>query len=229
MIENGDLRVAVREFSQDFQAARLFSVFDGENARNLLGQLERLDAEDAEIRAPLRNILEGLKTEVKRFDRRNDARNGISAARWCLEHQLYQQCATILRETLAALLLAETEPEFAAPQNSDAWLERQHMYVELLGVEKKTGETWPDAIERRFPGRKDEPWVKNAIAQPLFDKIKPAYERIADLRNDLNHAGIRKRPFTQKNIADKLKRDLLLIEKALEELQEHKPSAESGD
>lgn len=222
MIENGDLRVAVRKFSQDFQAARLFSVFDGENARNLLGQLERLDAEDAEIRAPLRNILEGLKTEVKRFDRQNDARNGIAAARWCLEHQLYQQCATILRETLAALLLAETEPEFAAPKHSKEWIERQSLYVDLLSVWRKSKEEWRGALAER----KDEPWVEKALNSPLFDKIKTPYDNIKGLRNDLNHAGIQKQFDSHETIIKNLRKNLEKIEQAL---QANKPVGESGD
>jgi CRISPR-associated Csx2 family protein len=140
--------------------------------------------EDLTILKPLRPLLHQLEPALAPF-RGEEIADGLAAARWCLNHQLYQQGYTILLETMITFV-----------------------------VNKAIGKDGRDEVERTLVNqcktiiKNDIPeskWLSPAcddtlVTQRMIAWMKPqqdlleGLQNLSDTRNDLNHAGQNDKP-----------------------------------
>lgn len=139
---------------------------------------------DLTILKPLQPLIHQLEPALAPF-RGEEIADGLAAARWCLNHQLYQQGYTILLETMITFV-----------------------------VNKAIGKDGRDEIDRTLVNqcktiiKKNIPkpeWLSPAgddtlVTQRMIAWMKPqpdlleGLQNLSDTRNDLNHAGQNDKP-----------------------------------
>ncbi len=136
------------------------------------------DSQAIDLIPPMKPLMEKIHRVIDRFSD-HDIRNGIQAARWCMEHNMVQQGFTILQEILITGLVKAAGADI---------------------VNKKIRNIVNPAA--RFAGRETDhaQWDGSAAEYPeITKKIIEIYQnnkqllslmnRLTDSRNDINHAG----------------------------------------
>lgn len=167
-----------------------------ETARRLQSQLA--DIERTDLLPPFKPLFSIINEKLKGFSG-NPVRDGLQAAKWCLDHRLIQQGFTILNEVLLS-----------------------HVLVQSLGKLET------DEKMRRLPGQaaaiiakkiteQEEEWEKSAkeyrdLTLKVIDYLSrntstnEMLTKIRDIRNDINHAGMRENAIIPKNFDRALKK-----------------------
>ncbi|MGD9819244.1 MAG: TIGR02221 family CRISPR-associated protein, partial [Desulfomonilaceae bacterium] len=141
-------------------------------------------AKSTEISPALVPLLEQLEDRLQVFSG-HAVEDGLKAVEWCLEHYLVQQGYTILREFMISQVCAWLEVD---PYDFD-----QRERIE--GLIKHDVKMW-----QKEQDRKSRVKVTLDIQEPPYEifRQKPEllvmFSKILPLRNDINHAGIRKDP-----------------------------------
>jgi len=136
-----------------------------------------------ELIPALSPLLGSVQTKLEEFVG-DEVRDGVAAARWCLEHNLIQQGFTILQETLVSYLIHQIGEESKLVKN-------RKIATESLGIVKR------NLAEKFWQGEaaKDVEKTRKFVAllgsrqdlQAFF--LGPSFERLKEFRNDLNHGG----------------------------------------
>ncbi|SHK23531.1 MULTISPECIES: TIGR02221 family CRISPR-associated protein [Desulfatibacillum] len=166
---------------------------------------ERLnDCKKVDVQAEMIPLLEKVETRMAPFA--GDAtRDGVAAARWCLDHSLYQQGFTILSETLVSHVAAEAglNPEERKDRiiaNQAAKIFKDNLLEDLWKPEARSNAEKTKKCLAFFDG-----------SEGLADKIL----ELAGLRNDINHAGFTQSAMPPRSVESKLKNILEDVESAL--------------
>jgi hypothetical protein len=111
--------------------------------------------------------------------------DGIAAAKWCAEHNLYQQSYTILSETMTTFVVNKAIGKDGRDEN-DRTLVNQCKTI----IKKDLPESdWrPPASDEKFNTQRMIAWMK-----PQQDLLE-GLQNLSDTRNDLNHAGQNDKP-----------------------------------
>ena len=130
-------------------------------------------------------ILKGIDATIETFDDNSNMKNGLSAAIWCYKNGLYQQSATLLEESIVSIICERNSLPFD---------------------DRSMRELVNSAFMIKFTGLDESLWSKNCIMNKdtmrilLADEILcekellRLFDMISKLRNDYNHAGMRKVP-----------------------------------
>jgi len=153
--------------------------------------------------SPLNPVLAKIRESFEPFDSNENVKNGFSAAKWCFENGLIQQATTILQEAVVSYCC----PKFGISIDDD-----------------KRRESVNSAFLIQFQGLPEEKWIvkedrkailRRMLREPLFNdrRIVDLYHNLDEVRNDLNHSGMRstKEPLTPESIRRN-------IQKCLDEL-----------
>ena len=108
--------------------------------------------QQAALVPPLVPLLEKIRERTAGFSGTNEISDGISAARWCLEHNLIQQAYTILQETVVSFFLIKAEGGL----NDSQSVEKRAMVTGAASLLAKKMES----AEGRFPAGQEELWQK---------------------------------------------------------------------
>ncbi len=150
--------------------------------------------EQAAFSPPFTPVFDKLKTEISRFPG-DDMRNGIQAARWCLEHNLVQQAYTILLEFLVS--------HFIRQMGKDPYNDRKLREItgQAIAIYCKNipCEKWKEPA-KSHKEKIDE--IYRVCTQNK--KLVHDFPDINDKRNDMNHAGIRDNPAKSKTLKTQL-------------------------
>lgn len=173
---------------------------------SLIAQLEELDDF---LLPPMRPVLEKLRDQFKGFQDA-DILNGIRSARWCLDHKMVQQGITLLQETVVSQLSQDSRlNEITHEDEHQQIVERRKFVSALLNVSGKKIEPdkWREGLERRM-----------SLARILhleWAELAEAYERLSEVRNDINHGGTSKNARKPKDIEKVFSESLVFFEKRL--------------
>lgn len=133
------------------------------------------------VKPPFGPLLERLRERIAQFDGKNVVKDGLRAAKWCLEHNLIQQGFTLLQETVYTHLLSQAG-EHPPPHKREI----REVAGQALKIhrEKLRQENWKDSASKN---RELTDKIVAAIKRsPLLSGVM---DKLSAKRNDLNHAG----------------------------------------
>jgi len=195
---------------------------DGGIFRQLAGwfnDYELNSFQEGEFKA-LQPLLKNIQEKYEAFRTENSFENGLIAARWCFDNQMYQQSITFLQESLVTYytekvgLHPEIEEERAVvefklkslierkddksldSEVSPMWIDRfesmNQRRKESFAKSIESGRPVPEIVLAKYDydGQKGED-IKSKINE-IPESVQHLYQKITELRNDMNHAGFLK-------------------------------------
>ncbi|MBL7815770.1 MAG: TIGR02221 family CRISPR-associated protein [Saprospiraceae bacterium] len=142
---------------------------------------------------PLKPILEKINAELQPFQS-DDILNGFRAIEWCLNHKLYQQGITLMREAIVSYIGHKLGLDFSN-KNERAIVEKAF----TIQLQKLPPHPTPQIVQkalRQFTpprGLSAEDFVNGitlVCRNPTFRALHPIYTEISyEYRNDINHGG----------------------------------------
>ena len=150
---------------------------------SLRKNIKQLEDSDYVPPEPFQPVFKQIKDQMGRF-KGNPILDGISAARWCLDHSLIQQGYTILQETLVSYFILKIGQNQENPEYREIAGQSVTIYLGKLDRTKwKKASADNEKITREL--------LKFYKGRNELIKI---FRNISKDRNDLNHAGHNKNP-----------------------------------
>lgn len=185
---------ALEDVVGDMNTCRGISILSGANFAELLKCSDQLKEVIIE---PMRPVIERLKCSFRDFTPSQNIKNGYAAAKWCFDNQLYQQSLTILHETIVSHVCER--------EGIDNVAEREIVNMSFkIYNDKIVREKWK--CEKEQVGR-----IEKLLDSELLKSLASTFVVTTTLRNDYNHAGMRKSPAKPNKFQTKLKERLDII------------------
>ena len=185
---------ALNNVVNDFKYCRGFSIIEATNVKELKKSLAELQECMLE---PLTPLIGTISDNVSDFDDNSSISiaNGFAAARWCLDNNMSQQAATIMQETVISHICIKHSLDHKTES-------QRNIASRALNVKayEKPMDTWVLKYDEYEP-------IKSIIeTEPLLDndEFLKTYKNLAELRNDLNHCGMRNNPMKTTLLKEKL-------------------------
>lgn len=193
----------LKEMVEERTTCRGYAIVGSKNVRKL--KCTASEIQKVTI-VQLRPIFEKIKQSLNDFDAKENVLNCIKAAKWCCANKLYQQATTMLEEGLGTLLCCHYQLDYRKMANRDAIFG----CISIKTQNKDTEEKKPnkELVEKILAD--DSVWGNKAFVTIL--------QKIVELRNDYNHAGFKKNPFSAKKVIEKIEELLDGIEEVLSEI-----------
>lgn len=157
-----------------------------------------------EVRPEMNPLLDKVQKQIEPFSG-EEIIDGLAAARWCLDHNLFQQGFTILSEAIIGLVAREA----GLDQNNR--LHRQiASQAATIHYNRIPEENWkgPSSSHLGMAG-------KCLAFLDGSEGLSKNMCDLANLRNDINHAGFNDKPMAPKTVEKSLTRILNAIENAV--------------
>lgn len=187
-----ELAEHLSDLTKDLQMCRGQNIIKGDSIKKLRATLEKLDND---IIAPLSPIVKRIDSGISDFSSDKNVLNGLYASRWCLSNGLYQQSATILQESIISFFCYK----YGLALNDK----------DMREIITKAFKYHECSDKSEFKGFEDEERV-NIFELVVNDeliankKVNVNYQRLQDLRNDINHNGMVISPRKADKIVSKL-------------------------
>ncbi|WP_232509509.1 TIGR02221 family CRISPR-associated protein [Parageobacillus thermoglucosidasius] len=175
-----------------------------EEVKKFRRQLEQVRHSQAEAIKPLVPLLDEMEKKYLNFGG-NTIINGWEAARWCVDNGLIQSALTMLSENVVTAICRAFQLEVTNVMIRDDL----HSVIRII-IRKTKKEEWKvhnvsfveEMVEKLLPYR---------------ELLKP-FGEVTELRNDMNHAGVRANPFTADRFAQRVKTVLNAMKPFFEEM-----------
>lgn len=163
---------------------------------------------------PLNPVFNKIKESLSDFDEKENVMNGFAAAKWCYNFGLYQQSATILQENIVSYLCLRHNIKYDDEKRREL-------------INKAFNITSNNLKEEKWKiDSSDKENLKLILSDELFQnrKLVDIFSNLTDLRNDINHSGMRskKDPLNPQNIIKNINACLISIENILTEPEKSK-------
>ena len=193
----------LKEMVEERTTCRGYAIVGSKNVRKL--KCTASEIQKVTI-VQLRPIFEKIKQSLNDFDAKENVLNCIKAAKWCCANKLYQQATTMLEEGLGTFLCCHYQLDYRKMANRDAIFG----CISIKTQNKDTEEKKPnkELVEKILAD--DSVWGNKAFVTIL--------QKILELRNDYNHAGFKKNPFTAQKVIKIIEKLLDGIEEVLSEI-----------
>lgn len=204
--EKGDegvqkLSEALSVVTKDFQTCRGMNILYPQHISSLKKVLQ--DTEKNNVSSPINQIIEKVDDAFSPFSTENDSAqiaNGFEAAKWCLEHRLYQQAATILQENVISYFCVQLN----VPINDEALRTKVSRAINhALHLGSKMSESKKQKKWEQVRNEELEQYTQCALE--IDREIIKKYSNLSDIRNDFNHSGMREEPESPDKICDNIK------------------------
>lgn len=182
---------ALQVITEDMKGCRGLNIISGKNIKTAACLSQQLSEV---IISPMQPILEKMKDTFAKFTPSEDILNGYRAAKWCYEHQLYQQSLTILHENIVSHICEAKHLNYK--DKNQRGPVNKAFTIHLNNIDENDWKV-ADEMERQL--------IKELLDMNLLKELKPTFLVTTTLRNDYNHAGMRDNPVGVKKIADGLK------------------------
>jgi len=177
------------DLSEDIKTNRGKAIIAGKTATNIVNALAVLEQN---IIAPLNPIIEKIKNSISNFNQQEDAKNMLYAVKWCLEKNLVQEGFTLLQEGILSSLLLSDDYED----------EKKRNFISGYLNQYKTGKFENTRFNLPIPEVLKLEKLLSEI--PKITEWADIFSQITEIRNDINHAGIRQNPLKAKDFQSKL-------------------------
>ncbi len=181
---------SLQAFLRDMKLCLGPNILNGSNINTIRNFHEQVTGVYDDVIAPIPPIIEKIEQSLQKFETTDimhpeSLRNGYEAAKWCYDHQLYQQAATILDENITS--------DFCLRLGTDEFVYKQRTASNAL---------------LRWGGYREDDW-KDACLEDIREEVqvavsKPAVQEFIklmrwdvvwihnDCRNKYNHASMDK-------------------------------------
>ena len=180
----------------DIKMCRGIEVINGNKIKNLREQRNEIEL-SADFQ-PFNPILDKIMDSLKFFSSEKDIFNGLKAANWCLDHSLYQQSITYIEETIISFICEQYKIDLVDRRKREIISNS----FDILTVPKP---------EKEWDKGENENHEENIrFFHQLMDEntfVKNYYKSVCEikaLRNDINHAGMRKQPLPAGILKEKI-------------------------
>lgn len=154
-------------------------IYKGKIFEELEKSIQKLDSV---YPPPLKNIINEISNKIKDFEKSKSWKNGLSAAQWCVEHNMTQQGITILEELIITYISEKVFKKEKDIYNAyKRGLVSQCFYVKERNTNKS--EWKPDLQEE-----KNQKYIES-IFSLLTEEMVSLKGNLSKLRNDINHSG----------------------------------------
>ncbi|MCI7069913.1 MAG: TIGR02221 family CRISPR-associated protein [Bacteroides pyogenes] len=194
--ETASFAKQLEETSNDFQTCRGVNIYHSTHISALKKSLKTMQSTFIQPLNPLINQIEQMFSP---FDDSPNIANGFAAAKWCNQHGLYQQAVTILQENITSLFCERNNISI------DDEAQREIVNKALNIVSQKLidqEEKW------RIKTAEEKEKLKEILKDRLLQnkEIFNAFSRLTEIRNDINHSGMRskQRPLKAQQIKTKI-------------------------
>ena len=193
----------LKEMVEERTTCRGYAIVGSKNVRKL--KCTASEIQKVTI-VQLRPIFEKIKQSLNDFDAKENVLNCIKAAKWCCANKLYQQATTMLEEGLATFLCCHYQLDYRKMANRDAIFGCISIKTQNKDIEENKANK--ELVEKILAD--DSVWGNKAFVTIL--------QKILELRNDYNHAGFKKNPFTAQKVIKIIEKLLDGIEEVLSEI-----------
>lgn len=157
-------------------------------------ELSKYEKVEDKLSKALSPLFEKVKEETNEFEEMNPVSNGISTVKWCIKKGFVQQGITALEETMKTFL---------------CFYINNKMSKNLRYYDKHDREEICNKILKSNKGCIKEIIYKDEVKEVLNANIIPERlfvleEQISEIRNDINHFGMREQAESSKKLGDKL-------------------------
>ena len=192
----------IHDLCSQMETCRGKDVVEGTAVKKIREQLDNINEV---LIAPMSPLLGKVKDDISGFSSQRSVSNMFAAARWCFDHQQYQQSITFLQEGVISFFCEK------CGWNIENKVKRGLVTSALSIITQKTPENeWEVDAENFDDLRK---LVNDIIGS---DSAVPSIcAALTEYRNDYNHCNMRDKKFTPQSIKDKIKESLDQIEKLL--------------
>ncbi|MCX7775561.1 MAG: TIGR02221 family CRISPR-associated protein [Spirochaetaceae bacterium] len=166
-------------------------IIDGSLFKDIQKILGELNQENASHIKPMTALYDKIYDSLRLF--KPDALSNLLVAVFlCIQYNMIQQGITILEESIITLILNEIGADYIEEKNRNmvSWF--------MNYCEKKEGNTHP----RNEPDRFDSYLAQILDDCMLATSIASTFNKIRDLRNDINHAEFRKQSMKPRTIIE---------------------------
>jgi len=169
-------------------------------ARNLA-----FDIDNSTI-AALNPIIDKIKESISNDWKDNCSHNCILAAQWCFDRRLYQQAATFLKEYITSYVCEEVDLSIDNQSDRDVVDAALNIKIKDIPFDNWNGKA-----------KENQEIIEKILSSnSVTPRLIGIFNRIADIRNDYNHAGFRENATNTGRLRNKIKQ-------CLDELKEDKP------
>lgn len=193
----------LKEMVEERTTCRGYAIVGSKNVRKL--KCTASEIQKVTI-VQLRPIFEKIKQSLNDFDAKENVLNCIKAAKWCCANKLYQQATTMLEEGLGTFLCCHYQLDYRKMANRDAIFGCISIKTQNKDIEENKANK--ELVEKILAD--DSVWGNKAFVTIL--------QKILELRNDYNHAGFKKNPFTAQKVIKIIEKLLDGIEEVLSEI-----------
>lgn len=193
----------LKEMVEERTTCRGYAIVGSKNVRKL--KCTASEIQKVTI-VQLRPIFEKIKQSLNDFDAKENVLNCIKAAKWCCDNKLYQQATTMLEEGLGTFLCFHYQLDYRKMANRDAIFGCISIKTQNKDIEENKANK--ELVEKILAD--DSVWGNKAFVTIL--------QKILELRNDYNHAGFKKNPFSAQKVIETIEELLDGIEEVLSEI-----------
>ncbi|MGQ9842574.1 MAG: TIGR02221 family CRISPR-associated protein [Spirochaetota bacterium] len=136
-----------------------------------------------------------------------DAKKGIAASMWCMEHGLIQQSITILQESLISIILIKNKLDYT---NYDF----REMVSTAFYIKRRNLDE--DKWDKKAKENKEI--VNKLLNDTILISLLNQYDSLTQLRNDVNHCGFRENAANIRTIKNNITKILEDINQAIVQL-----------
>ena len=180
---------------KDIQTCQGKTLIEANNLKSLKKSIYRI--KNIDKRQPFIPLFEQIEKSFVSFDTDNNIKNGITAAKWCLENGLYQQAVTLLQESLISYICINTDIDWQILKNRELVSCAIHIKVKRITDE----DNWkvPQGVEN------GKQIIKKILHLPQIEGISKNFGLLTDLRNQFNHAAmLRTNQFSAEKLVQKI-------------------------
>lgn len=182
---------SLQVITDDMKGCRGINIISGKNIETAACLSQQLSEV---IISPMKPILEKMKDSFAEFAPSEDILNGYRAAKWCYEHQMYQQSLTILHENIVSQICEAKHLNYKDKNQREPV--NKAFLIHFYNIDENDWKV-TDEMERQL--------IKEMLNMNLLKELHSTFSITTELRNDYNHAGMRDNPVGIKKIANRLK------------------------
>ena len=221
-----DFAEKLKETIADFHTCRGISIIESSNIKQVKTLMNSMDTSNL---PPLKFVFDKIKADFSKYDDVLNVKNGSESAKWCYKNQLYQQAITILIETVISDICIFENLDWKRRKNRD--VASSALYIVANNVPEKGWsiiqtenkdkykpecltmlETNPCALEEIEESVKYKSkyyselmLYRQLVKSQRVQELVELSTMIKDVRDDIDHAGMRDGARSFSEIETKLK------------------------